>query len=72
MPAINAKPVAPRRSAVSDVLLSGYDLKKRRKPTGKLATMRDYAKMDWKPWPCEPGMKLARCSLPAEQWTGSA
>lgn len=45
-----------RKSRVSTVKDSGYELVRRSKPTGKLATMRDYAKIDWKPWVREPGM----------------
>lgn len=37
------------RSAVAGVHKSGLDLVTNRKRQGKLATMRDIAKMDWKP-----------------------
>lgn len=50
MPARNAKSAASRRSDVSDIKLSGYELIRRRKPRGKLATIRDYAKIKWRPW----------------------
>src|SRR5258705_8929559 len=44
-------------SAVSNVKKSGLDLVPTRKSRGKPATMRDYAKIDFKPWKRDPGMK---------------
>lgn len=38
------------RSAVTKVEKSGLDLVSSRKRRGKLATMRDIAKMNWEPW----------------------
>jgi hypothetical protein len=38
------------KSAVQSVRRSGLELVPRRKRTGKLATERDFAKLDWKPW----------------------
>jgi hypothetical protein len=49
---IKAKP-----SAVSRVQKSGFDLVPTRKRRGKAATMRDVAKIDWKPWRRTPGMR---------------
>lgn len=40
---------AKERSAVSEVQMSGLDLVARRKPKGKSATLRDFAKIDWTP-----------------------
>ncbi|MGO8842967.1 MAG: hypothetical protein ACLQF1_18075 [Methyloceanibacter sp.] len=37
-------------SAISEVERTGYELVKCRKTKGKLATMRDYARVDFKPW----------------------
>jgi hypothetical protein len=62
-------------SAVSKVKQSGFELVPKRKPRGNLATERDYAKIDWKPWKREKGMKkgellpnagsFERCYVPA-------
>jgi len=54
----NAKIARPgrRKSLIGTVKHSGYELVRKRKPTRKLATMRDYAKIDFKPWkPDESG-----------------
>jgi hypothetical protein len=38
-------------SAVSQITHSGYELvKRKRKPHGKIADLRDYAKINWDPW----------------------
>ena len=37
-------------SAVSEVQMSGLKLVHKRKVRGRLATMRDIAKLDWTPW----------------------
>jgi hypothetical protein len=44
------------RSAVSSIRRSGYELVPRRKRRGKLATYRDIAKMDFRPWTPEKGL----------------
>ena len=44
------------KSAISSVEKSGFDLVPTRKLRGKPATMRDYARIDFKPWKREPGM----------------
>jgi hypothetical protein len=44
-------------SAVTHVKKSGFDLVPARKSRGKPATMRDYAKIDFKPWTRDPGMR---------------
>jgi hypothetical protein len=36
---------------------SGYDLTPKKKQTGKLASVQDYAKVDWKPWKRSPDMQ---------------
>ena len=38
-------------SAVSKVEKIGYELVETPKPVGKAATMKDYAKFDFEPWP---------------------
>ena len=43
-------------SAVSSVQMTGLELVRKRKPRGKLATMRDYSKIDFKPWTRAPDM----------------
>jgi hypothetical protein len=43
-------------SAVKSVRCSGLELVPRRKRTGKLATERDFAKLDWKPWKHPPDL----------------
>lgn len=48
---------ARKRSAVSSVKQSGFELVPKRKPAGKLATVEDLAKVDFKPWKREKGMK---------------
>jgi hypothetical protein len=45
------------KSAVSRVVKSGVDLVPTKKSRGKFGTMSDYAKIDFKPWKREPGMK---------------
>jgi hypothetical protein len=67
-----------KHSAVSAVKRSGFELvttKESGKGNGKLATERDFAKIDWKPWKREKGMKrggllpsagsFERCYVPA-------
>jgi hypothetical protein len=46
----------PKKSAVESVEKIGYDLVKTRPAKGKLATVRDYAKVTWEPWTREKGM----------------
>jgi hypothetical protein len=48
---------AKTQSAVSQIEKSGLELVPIRKNRGKLATMRDYAKIDFEPWTRRPGMK---------------
>jgi hypothetical protein len=55
-PRRTASKIKPKRSAVSAVPKSGFDIVRSRIPRGKLATMRDYAKIDWKPWRRTPDM----------------
>jgi hypothetical protein len=43
-------------SSVLSVRRSGLELVPRRKRSGRLATKRDYAKLDWKPWKRSPDM----------------
>jgi hypothetical protein len=50
-----AKNTRPR-SAVSSVVSSGFELVPKRKSRGKLATERDFAKVDFKPWTRDKGM----------------
>jgi hypothetical protein len=62
-------------SAISKIQRSGFELVKRRKTRGKLATMRDYAKADFKPLKPDKDMKpgelipadkiLLGCGVPA-------
>ncbi len=67
-----------KHSAVAAVKKSGFKLvptKESGKGKGKLATERDYAKIDWKPWKREKGMRkgellpnagsFERCYVPA-------
>jgi hypothetical protein len=67
-----------KHSAVAAVKKSGFELvqtKESGKGKGKLATERDYAKIDWKPWKRVKGMKktellpnagsFERCYVPA-------
>jgi hypothetical protein len=44
-------------SAVTRVKKCGLELVPTRKTRGKLGTMRDYAKIDFKPWTRDPGLK---------------
>jgi hypothetical protein len=48
---------ASKISAVSRVQKSGFDLVPSRKRRGKSAKLRDFAKIDWKPWRRTPGMR---------------
>src|SRR5687768_6008730 len=43
-------------SLVSEVKRTGLELVRKRKPRGKVATLNDYAKVDFKPWTRDPGM----------------
>ena len=54
-PRRSASKIKPKKSAVSLVEISGLDLVPTRKRRGKPATMRDYATIDFKPWPQAPG-----------------
>jgi hypothetical protein len=56
-PRRTASKIKAKPSAVSQVQKCGLDLVPTRKSRGKLATMRDYAKIDFKPWKREPGMR---------------
>ena len=56
------------QSAISMVQKSGLELVRARKSRGKPATMRDYATIDFKPWPQAPG-KGPTEFIPAEdEW----
>jgi hypothetical protein len=44
------------KSAITRVVKSGLELVPTKKTRGKLATMSDYAKAEFKPWKREPGM----------------
>jgi len=48
---------ASKNSAVSRVRKSGFDLVPTKKRRGKSAKLRDFAKIDWKPWRRTPGMR---------------
>jgi uncharacterized protein YunC (DUF1805 family) len=56
-PRITASKIKPKKSAVSKVKKSGFDLVPTRKSRSKPATLRDYAKIDFKPWTRGPGMR---------------
>jgi hypothetical protein len=56
-PRRTAPKIKAKLSATSKVKKSGLDLVPTRKSRGKLATMRDYAKIDFKPWKRDPGMR---------------
>ncbi len=49
-PRKTAPKIKPKSSAVSRVQKSGFDLVPSRKRRGKSAKLRDFAKIDWKPW----------------------
>ena len=48
---------ASKNSAVSRVPKSGFDLVPTKKRRGKSAKLRDFAKIDWKPWRRAPNMR---------------
>jgi hypothetical protein len=50
-----------KHSAVLAVKRSGFELVPKRKTRGKLATERDFAKIDWKPW--KPAKHVKRGEL---------
>ena len=56
-PRRTASKIQAKRSAVSRVQKSGFDLVPSRKRRGKSAKLRDLAKIDWKPWRRTPDMK---------------
>src|SRR5258708_3762081 len=45
-----ASKIKPKPTAVSRLPKSGFDLVPTRKRRGKSAKLRDFAKIDWKPW----------------------
>jgi hypothetical protein len=49
-PRRTASKIKPKRSAVSRVLKSGFELVPVRKRSGKPAPIRAFAKVDWRPW----------------------
>jgi hypothetical protein len=44
------------KSALQSIRRSGLELVPRRRRAGKLATERDFAKLDWKPWKHPPDL----------------
>jgi hypothetical protein len=56
-PRRTASKIQTKSSAVSHIQKSGLDLVPVRKGSGKVATMRNYAKIDFKPWKRDPSMK---------------
>lgn len=56
-----------QQSAVSRVELSGYDVVPSRKIRGKKATLNDYAKVTFKPWP-KPELKPGEMLPPHDDY----
>jgi hypothetical protein len=56
-PRRTASKIQAKPSAVSRVQKSGFDLVPSRKRRGKSAKLRDFAKIDWKPWRRTPDMR---------------
>jgi hypothetical protein len=56
-PRRTASKIKPKRSAVSRVLKSGFELVPVKKRSGKPASIRAFAKIDWKPWRRTPDMR---------------
>ena len=56
-PRRTASKIKAKLSRVSEVQRCGLDLVPTRKRSGKPATMRDYAKIDFKPWKRDPDMR---------------
>ncbi|MGD9837700.1 MAG: hypothetical protein AB7U74_07665 [Afipia sp.] len=62
-------------NALASVERTGLELVKKRKPRGRIATMRDYAKISFEPWTRGPEMKpgelipsneaLLNCAIPS-------